>query len=100
MKIAELEPRVIEKGLKPKHLILAKGSSVKWLVCLRKVDEDLRQLVVYDAEGKAYASVENLEFKESFFESMNVTRSDYFNVLIVNYIICVYKKEYDIIRSI
>lgn len=98
MKIAELEPWAQKMGLKPKHLILSKGSNVKWLVCLREVDEGLRQLVVYDAEGKAYASVESLEFKEAFFESMDIRRSEMFDGLIANYIICGYKKEYDYIR--
>lgn len=100
MKIEELEPWAQKMGLSPKHLILAKGSSVKWLVCLREVDEVLSQLIVYDEEGKAYASIESKDFKEaeSFFENINIVRCKDFDGLIVNYIICGYIKKYDYIR--
>lgn len=101
MKIAELEPWAQKMGLEPKHLILSRGSSVKWLVCIREVDEELRQLVVYDAEGKAYASIESKDFKEAepFFEKINIERCTGFDGLIVNYIICGYMKEYDYNRK-
>ena len=99
MKIEELELWAQKKGLKPKHLILSRGSSVKWLVCLRDVDEELRQLVVYDAEGKAYASIESRAFDEEFFEKINIIRDDDYE-LIVNIIKIHRWRDFDYIKAV
>lgn len=95
MKIKELEPWVIMKGLKPKHIILSKGSNVKWMVCIREVDDEKSQIIIYDADGKAYASIERT-FEEIFFDIIRISKDHFDDAVFVNYILCGHIKEYDL----
>jgi hypothetical protein len=87
MTIEEMEPKVIEKGLNPKHLIFAKGKNVKWLVCVKDVGYGNKIVVVFDAKGNAYKSYSQ-PIGERFFEEAEVIAKPREGILLVNKIFC------------
>ena len=89
MKIEEMEPFVISKGMEPKHLICGKGGKVKWLVCLNH-DAPMHSITVYDEYGEAYESDFIPEMDDDFFENMNIHRGVLPLIVIANGMECKY----------
>lgn len=96
MKIEELEPFVLAKSITPKHLVMAKGAQVKWLVCYtyNKVIGKIK-LVVYDIKGWAYESEYIGDIDEEFFEKINIRRFSEEDAVFVNGIKCKYYGRLD-----
>lgn len=68
MKIDVFEREILKKQLKPIHLIMGRGSKVKWFACLDARPQREYDLIVYDSEGKALV----LPTYEQELENLNV----------------------------
>lgn len=84
LKIEDLEPFVIKKGMEPKHLFMEKGRILKWLVCLQKTGNGFSRIVVYDEKGTAYAT-EPEKFDDEDFDKMKIWRIGGGTVIINGY---------------
>ena len=80
MKTKEIENFVLSKGLEPKHLFLAKGGIVKWMVCVVKNRNPRSQwfyIYVYDNIGRCYMTLYKVDdLPEDYFDHIEIERID------------------------